>query len=157
MDITNPNINMLDSFKTSPKELHLTVVESEKMEVGKKYTINSEGLIDSLRLSKDGCVYAGTLYSENTAAVNDILLPQNEEGLGKRHFMIKCSSNPVSYSVKDLGDGLGTFMKIISPTKLKSNAIISFGEIHMVIFIEYSNPSRLTINFISGPKTDEKL
>ena len=66
---------------------------------------------------------------------NDIVI--NDEngtlGIGKRHFIIKYSTETKNYYIRDLGDGNGTFVKIETPLLLKHGFIISFGDSHMVV------------------------
>ena len=59
------------------------------MSVGQEYQITPEGLKSSKRRCKDNCVYAGSLEKQGNLAINDILLPAEEKGIGKKHFMIK--------------------------------------------------------------------
>lgn len=159
VDITSISIPRLpSSLVTQDPTLNLIVVESEKMQVGKVYFIDSAGLKGSDRGSSDGLVYAGSLYYEGEKVINDILLPQSEKGVGKRHFLIQFKKFPgPGYFIKDLGDGMGTFIRLSQPLKLKNNYIISFGDSHMIVFIDCSNSSKLTLKFIDGPKVDEKL
>ncbi|OMJ80059.1 hypothetical protein SteCoe_19789 [Stentor coeruleus] len=139
--------------------LKIIVIESEKLPLGKTYNISPIGLNNSERTSYgDGCVYAGSLYQENNRIVNDMILPQNEKGVGKRHFMIQYKAEPKSmYLIKDLGDGMGTFVRISKPLPLQTNFIISFGDSHMIVVIDNSYPPKLTLRFIDGPKLDEKF
>ena len=64
----------------------------------------------------------------------------------------------VSYYLRDLGDGNGTFVRLDNPLILKTGYIISFGDSHMFIQISEnysSNTSQLDIKFLDGPKTDQ--
>lgn len=158
LDITSSQIPQI-FLQTKSLILKLTVLESEKMPAGKVYTIEPTGLVDSERtFHGDHCVYAGSLYSENNRVINDIILPQNEQGIGRRHFMIQYRDKPgQGYHIKDLGDGMGTFVKITQPLVLKTNFIISFGESHMIVILDNSDPPKLTLRFIDGPKIDQRL
>jgi hypothetical protein len=85
-------------------------------------------------------------------------LPENEKGVGKKHFMIQYKQVPrPGFYIKDLGEGMGTFVRISHPLALQTNFIISFGESHMIIVIDNSMPPKLVLRFIDGPKTDQKL
>jgi pSer/pThr/pTyr-binding forkhead associated (FHA) protein len=68
---------------------------------------------------------------------NDIVIPDptGELGIGKRHFIIKYSTDNRNYYIRDLGDGNGTFVKLETPLLLKHGFIISFGDSHMVVQI----------------------
>ncbi|OMJ83356.1 hypothetical protein SteCoe_15759 [Stentor coeruleus] len=136
--------------------LNLVIVESKGMQPGKIYNICPIGLINSDRTkSGDGCLYAGSLYYEDGKIINDILLPQSEKGIGKRHFMIHYKDE--SYFLKDLGDGMGTFIRLSRPLALQNNYIISFGDSHMIIVIEHNTSPKLILKFIDGPKVDQKF
>lgn len=158
LDITSSQIPQI-FLQSKSLILKLKVIESEKMPVGKIYTIEPAGLIDSERtFHGDHCVYAGSLYSENNRVINDIILPQNEQGVGRRHFMIQYKESPNhAYHIKDLGDGMGTFVRITQPLVLKTNYIISFGESHMIVILDNSDPPKLALRFIDGPKIDQRL
>lgn len=52
-----------------------------------------------------------------------------------------------------MGEGMGTFIRIEKPIKLKNSYIISFGDSHMMITLENS---MLSLRFIEGPKLDFK-
>jgi FHA domain len=159
LDATNSQISSIPKIhQKDVKVLCLVVIESEKMTIGKSYNVNPSGLVNSERNSPgDGCVYAGSLAYEDNKIVNDIILPQNEAGVGKKHFVIKYSPEKDSYSIKDLGDGMGTFIRLTRPLCLKSNFIISFGDSHLIVVIENNEVPKLVIRFIDGPKVEQKL
>jgi hypothetical protein len=69
--------------------LTLSVIETSQMTLGEKFTIHPSGLVNSKRKSKDNCVYAGNTKALGSNIINDILLPEDENGTGKRHFLIK--------------------------------------------------------------------
>lgn len=128
------------------------------MSKGSKFKIFPSGLKTGKRVVKDGCVYAGSIEKHGELLINDILLPKEEKGIGKRHFMIQYNKGPhyldkTRYFIKDMGEGLGTFIRIKSPVKFSSSFIFSFGDSHMITKIENSF---LTLKFIEGPKTDHK-
>jgi hypothetical protein len=52
-----------------------------------------------------------------------------------------------------MGDGMGTFIRIEQPLKLKNSYIVSFGDSHMIVNIENN---LLTIRFVEGPKAEHK-
>ena len=56
--------------------------------------------------------------------------------------------------IKDMGEGMGTFIKLEKPLKLQNNFIISFGESHVIVNVEENN---VLLRFIDGPKNEEKL
>jgi len=93
--------------------------------------------------------------AETTECVNDIVIPSEEQGMAPRHLLIKYFTETKSYSIKDLGDGTGTFVKIDSPLELKQGYIISFGDSHMAINTRLNG--KIQLKFLDGPKTDQTL
>jgi hypothetical protein len=135
---------------TGNSKLLLVVSESVLLLPGTVFEIFPYGLRNSTR--KDACVYAGSLSDPDSGFVNDILLPAAEKGVGKKHFMIKYDSG--HYLLKDLGDGMGTFVKLEKELVLQNNFIICFGDSHMLIKLE---EERVLLSFIDGPRIDEQL
>ena len=146
------NLSSLESAK-----LTLVVIDSVHMAVGQEYEIYPYGLKDSERNSKDGCVYAGSLQYENNLRINDILLPETEKGVGQKHFMIFHNQNATekgSYYIKDLGNGMGTFIRLQHALDIQDNFIVSLGSSHLKI--NFDNES-VILQFIDGPRSQEKL
>jgi hypothetical protein len=71
------------------KKMRLVIIDTVHMVLGAEYEIFPHGLKTSKRIIKDGCVYAGSLEKQGRIIINDIILPENEKGIGRRHFMIK--------------------------------------------------------------------
>lgn len=63
-----------------------------------------------------------------------MILPTSE-GFGPRHFSIKFNTDLNSYTIKDLGEGSGTFIKVSTQAILNNGQIVSFGENHLVVGI----------------------
>ena len=126
------------------------MLESQSIEVGTVFCIDSEGLQGGKR-QKDGFVYVGS-----DEEFNDILISEREKGIGAKHFMIKYDSSfKNSFALRDLGEGMGTFIRIDKRLYLHSNNIISFGDSHMIILTDYSENPRITLKFIDGPRKDQ--
>lgn len=101
----------------------------------------------------DGCIYGGC-----DPIINDIILSEKEKGVGKRHFMIQYDKKfKNKFAIRDLGEGMGTFIRIENHLHLKTNNIISFGDSHMITSIDFNEGSKITLKFIDGPKVDQKL
>lgn len=124
------------------------------MTIGTQFEIFPYGLKSSLRNSKDGCVYAGCSEKSGMVRINDIILPEDEKGVGSRHFMIQYFKEKGTYMIKDMGEGMGTFIRLDKPLRLQNNFIVSFGESHVIIQVE---GICLTLRFIDGPRNEEKL
>lgn len=161
---TNETITTLAKSSASVRKneeilaLTLTIIESASMEIGEKFLIYPSGLLNSKRKSKDNCVYAGNLEVQGNNVINDILLPSEENGTGKRHFMIKFRKgiwylDQNKYFIKDMGEGLGTFIRLDRPFKLQNLNIVSFGDSHMIVSLD---GNFVSLRFIQGPKTDYK-
>jgi FHA domain len=159
-NITNQNELHFQSDKKPLKmsnsefiKLRLIIVDSQELEIGKEYEINSNGLCGNTSRIKDGCVYGGS-----DPASNDIVLSQKEKGVGEKHFMIQYEKNLKNrFTIRDLGQGMGTFIRIDSKLNLKTNHIISFGDSHMIVNVDSTDTPKITLKFIDGPKNDEVL
>ena len=92
---------------------------------------------------------------EHGAPANDIVLPQDELGLGAVHFVVKYDSARRTYYIRDNGQGTGTFLKIERPLALQSGYAVSFGDSTMVVTLE--NSVGLQLRFLDGPKAEESL
>jgi pSer/pThr/pTyr-binding forkhead associated (FHA) protein len=158
-DITNQLENQSISDKNSKSSktlqkkpsvlLKLEVLDSQSLEIGSIFLIDSEGLRGGSR-AKDSSVLIGSDSS------NDIVLSSHEKGVGGRHLMLKfdvCHKN--CFGIRDLGEGMGTFIRLDKRLSLKCNNIISFGDSHMIVLIDYSDGSRITLKFIDGPRKDQ--
>ena len=152
-----PTLEMAVLEGTPFSELRRSLLEPGTAVSEAAITINSFGLEPpSRRNARDRTVFFGT--QDEKVVVNDVLLP-DDSGFGKKHFFIKYLIESNEYVVKDMGDGTGTFIKIISPIILSSGLIISFGESHMVVGINEKNASvsaRIKNSELNFPVIDEK-
>ena len=122
-----------DSIVINEKNLKIEVIESYSIKVGTVFEINAGEMPKSNRNIKDGCIYFGSYSGDDPSKMNDVIISPEEDGFGKRHFAIEYDGINKKYYLKDLGDGSGTFMKVISRTQLKNNTIILFGCTHLLI------------------------
>ena len=143
--------------------LVLQIIEGN--DIGWKFKINACGLAGGQgRCRRDGCVLVGSQefsdmrgkdQNDNNEPYNDIVLDQDSNAdIGKRHFLIKYNRETISYYLRDLGDGNGTFVRLDNPLQLKTGYIISFGDSHMFIQITddlNESFSKLEIKFLDGP------
>ena len=145
MASSNVNVDLVKSSRPSaPSEeiLLITIVNSQTLSTGTKLKINSEGLTrGSKRNANDGITYFG--YTEGDDKTVDYLLPpkftqgafkssENEKCIG-RYFQISYNTIMKSYYLRDLGNGLGTFVKIKDCMSLKDNSLINIGDSYLVI------------------------
>lgn len=53
-----------------------------------------------------------------------------------RHFQIRFSPEDLSYYIKDLGHGYGTFKRISEPQLIKDNNLVNIGEAYLVFTLD---------------------
>mmetsp|Transcript_334 Transcript_334/g.354 ORF Transcript_334/g.354 Transcript_334/m.354 type:complete len:247 (+) Transcript_334:6-746(+) len=138
----------------SPK-LNIQILESLGSTPGTVININAGGCINSLRKKQDSHTYIGSALEDSTGVLNDLAILEEEKGMGKMHLVITFNPTVKKYSIKDLGQGTGTFVRIDNPLKLKENYIISFGESHMAIQFLDPNEDSIVLKFLEGPKQGE--
>lgn len=127
------------------------VIQSIEQEHDLKFEITPHGIMNSKRDKQDGCTYAGSFKSESEAEINDIVLPEDTGSASSRNFVIRFDGESSNYTLTDLGEGSGTFVRIEEPYRLQGTRIASFGDTHMVLKIE---DSTLEVKFVDGPKVN---
>lgn len=154
----NTALNVQDKSSDSVlPRLEIKVLDGTLLAPGQTFKLSASGLEGSIRGVSDGEVYFGGVAKVKETVVNDFVLP-NEEGVGNRHFLIKYHAMERKYTIRDLGEGTGTFIKLTTKQQLKDNYILSFGENHMVIQhceIVAQELPKITLKFIDGPKSDQ--
>lgn len=133
----NPNNNysrQIQQNREFNRQLSLVVKESKVQLIGQTINITPSGMIGSQRNGNDGFYFFGL---RNNEEINDFNF-KNEDGISKRHFVIKLEReyNP-GYLIKNL-NGSGTFIKIDKYLPLKDGTIISFGTNHLIVMISDS-------------------
>ena len=150
------NVQDRSSDSVMPR-LEIKVLDGTLLAPGQTFKLGASGLEGSIRGVNDGEVYFGGVAEVKGAVVNDFVLP-SEEGVGNRHFLIKYLPVERKYTIRDLGEGTGTFIKLTTKQRLKDNYILSFGENHMVVqhceMVAQELP-KITLKFIDGPKSDQ--
>lgn len=137
--------------------LEIKVLDGTLLSPGETFKISPSGLEGSIRGVSDGEVYFGGVAKVKETVVNDYVLP-NEEGVGNRHFLVKYHSVERKYTIRDLGEGTGTFIKLTTKLLLRDNYILSFGENHMIVHhceVINQEEAKITVKFIDGPKSDQ--
>ena len=135
-------------------KLNLRVAESAVIPTGTVLTINGFGLENSRRKKQDFKVFIGSVLEEKGEIINDFVINEESHGMGKQHLLIKFVPSTNKYTITDLGDGTGTFVKICTELLLKDGFIISFGNSHMkVMAVE----PKLILKFLEGPKAEEEF
>jgi pSer/pThr/pTyr-binding forkhead associated (FHA) protein len=70
-------------------------------------------LISSQRRKFDGSTYFGSLeLYRNGEICNDLVIPEVDTGIGRKHMAIKYNKIDKSYYLQDLGEGTGTFVRL---------------------------------------------
>ena len=131
--------------------LVLSIQETVGMDPAAMFEILPGGVKKSNRFGS-GVVYGGS----NSEC--EIQLAPTERGVGRRHFQIVFQSSRNVYTLKDLGEGTGTFIKLTYPHTLTFPCIVSFGETHMkVTVLEEAQGTGLEVTFLEGPKKETTL
>ena len=150
-----------DISKESKKEsenncLDLEILNSWNLPIGLQLHLDEFGLKNSIRNKGDGFTYFGfqTEESLNTEPFIDYLLgpkdqEYDEQFVGK-HFQIRYDNDTKKYYIKDLGNGFGTFIKLINEQKIKDNLLINIGETYIVFSFNNDNENEIIIKLFSG-------
>ena len=163
---TNPNIqiekntknnNLNESKKEKEKTcLDLEVINSWNLPIGLQLHIDEYGLKNSLRNQGDGYTYFGFQTEESFNAnpyIDYLLGPKDQEYdeqfIGK-HFQIRFDNDTKKFYVKDLGNGFGTFIKLINEEKIKDNLLINIGETYIVFSFNDNNENELILKLFTG-------
>ena len=160
--LTAPDIQIIQSEKLENKQISseiadknprllLEVIEGPYL-LNTKINIDARGIMGNVR--HDGITYFGQSLSSEFIN-NDFNFPEDENGVGKRHLLIKFNEKTSQYILRDLSDGTGTFIKITTPYKLSNGTIISFCDNHLSF--SYDKISQLAIfKFLEGCYANEK-
>jgi hypothetical protein len=133
------------------KKLLLEVQDSPSLEAGKCYEITPSGLRQSSRPIIDGRTVVGS-----DASACDIILSSDDTNIGKMHFVIEYTLGNDCFTIKDLGEGNGTYKQIDNTHSLHNGDVLSFGASHAGVQIESKGAgSTLTLRFFEGPRASE--
>ena len=150
-----------DISKESKKEnenncLDLEILNSWNLPIGLQLHLDEFGLKNSIRNKGDGFTYFGfqTEESLNTEPFIDYLLgpkdQEYDEQFAGKHFQIRYDNDTKKYYIKDLGNGFGTFIKLINEQKIKDNLLINIGETYIVFSFNNDNENEIIIKLFSG-------
>lgn len=119
------------------------------MRKGTNLKINAQGMIASKRNKKDGCTIFGCVSDNDHGEVlNDFVIPQEDQGIGRRHMMIKFNTDNKMYYIRDLGEGSGTFVKL--DTELVFLSLLTFLDSQNWLHCIVRRLSHARLNF-TGP------
>ena len=159
--ITNEKINIISDSKflsrnlnfpkiEYPGILEITVIGSQSMSFGTKIKIDKMGLMEkSLRNIKSNITYFGfiedlNLNNEKNDNSIDYLIPQkkfedeendNLKFIG-RFFRIYFNTKNLNYYLRDLGNCLGTYVKVKESIILKNEDMINVGDTFLIFHFE---------------------
>ena len=154
----NFTLNKTNQNKAEPEKLclDLEILNSWNLPKGLQLHIDKYGLKNSIRNEKDGITYFGFQSEEelNTNPYIDYLLgpkdqEYDEQFIGK-HFQIRFDEKSKKYYIKDLGNGFGTFIKLIKETKIKDNLLINIGETYIVFSFKNETEKEIIIKIFTG-------
>ena len=152
--ISYPNEKLENDINNNkPYILELEVLNSSSFPIGTRIKIDQFGLIEgSLRNAKDNITYFGFLEnSENNTnekdKINDnnsidYLLPLKHCEKYGRFFKIQYITKLNEYIIKDLGNGLGTFIKIQDSINIRKNSMINIGDSYLIFNFVDSNEEK---------------
>ena len=153
---TKENLNDKNENEKEKLCLDLEILNSWNLPIGLQLHIDQYGLKNSIRNEKDGITYFGFQTEEelNTNPYIDYLLgpkdqEYDEQFIGK-HFQIRFDWEIKKYFIKDLGNGFGTFIKLINELKIKDNLLINIGETYIVFSFINENENELMIKIFTG-------
>lgn len=114
------------------KQLRLKVLSSTTLQKSAVLTISPLGCEGSLRAAQDGCTYFGNEQSQSSA--NDFVIPlegvQREAG---RHFVVRYDLAAEAYFLKDLGQGMGCYIRLDGPKVLQDAMLVHIGESYLLV------------------------
>ena len=153
-------IKLKKAFSKSQKLILEIMSNDTSSEKYMTIEINPFGYINSKRENKDGITYFGINMEkwDNMGGGIDVVIKNNEDdyddqNLYGRHFMIKFNPNDLNYYIKDLGKGIGAFIRIQEWTEIKNNQLINIGENYLLLSFEddedeekYNNINNNNIN-----------
>ena len=126
------------------------------MPIGLQLHIDQYGLKNSIRNEKDSITYFGFQTEEELSTnpyIDYLLEPKDQEYdeqfMGK-HFQIRYDWATKKYYIRDLGNGFGTFIKLINETRIKDNLLINIGETYIVFSFNNDNENEIMIKLFTG-------
>jgi len=117
------------------KQLRLKVLSSTTLQKSAVLTISPLGCEGALRPVQDGCTYFGNQQSPvPSSEANDFVIPleggQREMG---RHFVVRYDLAAEAYFLKDLGQGLGCYIRLDGPKALQDAMLVHVGESYLLV------------------------
>ena len=125
---------------THAKNLYLDILCSGKDQKSSLLTITPHGISNNPRNTNDGITYFGFEEQKGEHDIDYLIKPKEDKYdsrfIGK-HFQIKFNHNDMTYYLKDLGHGFGTFIKITTWTRISNNMLLNIGENYIVFTLGF--------------------
>lgn len=112
----------------------------------------NEGVASVVKITAGGpaAYFLAHLSAEH---LSTFIVDDSAQSAQDAHFIIK--SRAGAFQLLDTGNGSGTFLKLEGSTALLDEAIVSFGDNHVLTQIN-TTTQELTLQFIAGSKKGEK-
>ena len=149
----SPNQSPVLQSKTllsKAKTLYIDVISSGKDQKGTQLKITPYGIENGLRNIQDGITYFGYEEKQGEQGIDYLIKPKEDNHDTRfigRHFHIKFKQNDMNYYLKDLGHGFGTFIKILTWTKINNNMLLNIGENYIVFTLGIEEELLMSENY----------
>ena len=133
-DATTQQRTLKDNSQGTPTKsgpvLEIQVREESQKEPNAILSFREGRLNESKKHPAEGKTYFGSDPVQDVThdQTCDFVIPGEDRGIGKRHFVLAYSKEG-GYSLQDLGEGLGTFVKITEPFPVTNRGLFFFGPI----------------------------
>lgn len=114
--------------------LYVKILNSQTLDKGSSFTLTPQGLKSSKR-RQNGIVYFGNKRKIKPAGeiCNDFVIPAKDESLREPQFLIYFWES--SYYLRDLGIGLGTFIRLKDNLMLTGHHLINIGDSYLYLTV----------------------
>lgn len=157
-------VKIKDVYNQS-KRLNLEMVsqgQSENIKERDIIEITPLGYAGSKR-KKDGITFFGCVEEGKNNEVDVCINPRDNEELNEKfygiNFQIKFNPDDKNYYLKDLGKGLGTFIKIKDSIEIQNNYILNIGNNYLTFALNENkeNDNKLSIRIFSNLTTQKDI
>jgi len=147
-----------------PRHIRLKVLSSNVLQKHAIVVLTPSGYEHSLRSERDGYVYFGAKKRAKGSGhfkgpvVNDFVIPVRDKTKQPgRHFQIRYDSLANAYFVRNLGLGLGLFLKLDAVMRLTEPCLLHIGESYVYIMVVHRPPAlpRLRLTLYGGVSTGQ--
>ncbi len=149
-----------------PRHIRLKVLSSNVLQKHVVVVLTPSGYEHSLRSERDGYVYFGAKKRAKGSGhfkgpvINDFVIPvRDKDKPPGRHFQIRYDSMANAYFARNLGLGLGLFLKLDRVMRLTEPCLIHIGESYLFLMVVPRPPAlpRLRLTLYGGVSTGQVL